>query len=105
CSAASFARIASTSVCEIGFPAVAPAGVADADGACDEAAGEDDPAAPVTLAACLEPKMADTMFPQTIISSSYFCSALRPAPDFPAPRKKVAPERRTCTSKRTVLKC
>ena len=47
--------------------AVAPASVPDADGAGDEADGEDDPAAPVTVAACLEPKMADTMLPKTLI--------------------------------------
>src|SRR5262249_45084865 len=61
CSAASLARIPSTSAFEIGFPA-------DADAAGDEGDAEDDPPAPVTLAACLEPKMADTMLPKTLIS-------------------------------------
>src|SRR5262249_19089874 len=70
CSSASFARIDSTSAFEIGFAAVAPAGVADADVAGDEGAAEDDPAAAVTPAACLEPKMADTIFPKTLILSS-----------------------------------
>src|SRR5262249_60644653 len=71
CSSASFARIASTSAFEIGFAAVAPAAIpADADVVRDEAGGEDDPAAAVTLAACLEPKMADTMLPKTLILSS-----------------------------------
>jgi hypothetical protein len=32
--------------------------------------GVDEPAAPVTLAACLEPKMADTILPKTLIFSS-----------------------------------
>jgi hypothetical protein len=35
--------------------------------------GAEGPAAAVTLAACLEPKMADTMFPKTLIFSSYIC--------------------------------
>src|SRR5262249_19949274 len=96
CSAASFARIASTSVCEIGFPAVAPAGVADADGACDEAGGGDDPGAPVTPAPCLGPKMADTLFPKTLISSSYFCSE-------PSARLPGAPKE-GCARKKDVYK-
>src|SRR5262249_21883484 len=75
CSSASFARIASTSAFEIGFAAVAPAAVpADAEVAGDEGGGEDDPAAAVTPAACLEPKMADTMLPKTLIFSS--CASL-----------------------------
>src|SRR5262245_30602499 len=66
CSAASLARIPSTSAFEIGFPADADAAGDDAAG--DEGDAEDDPPAPVTLAACLEPKMADTMLPKTLIS-------------------------------------
>src|SRR5262249_56146786 len=67
-----FARIASTSAFEIGFAAVAPAALpADADAAGDEGDGEDGPAAAVPPAACLEPKMADTMFPKTLIFSSW----------------------------------
>jgi hypothetical protein len=78
-SAASFCRIASTSEREIGFAAAA-AGVAgdavapaeegaDEDGVApvDEGAEEDGVAAGVTPAACLEPKMADTMLPKTLI--------------------------------------
>jgi hypothetical protein len=44
----------------------------------DPAVGEgaEEPAAAVTLAACLEPKMADTMFPKTLIFSSYICCFL-----------------------------
>jgi hypothetical protein len=36
--------------------------------------GAEEPAAAVTLAACLEPKMADTILPKTLILSSCFCS-------------------------------
>jgi hypothetical protein len=36
--------------------------------------GAEEPAAAVTLAACLEPKMADTILPKTLIFSSYFWS-------------------------------
>jgi hypothetical protein len=52
----------------------------DAEG--DEKAGEADPAPGVTLAACLEPKMADTMLPKTLILSSYVVafSSFRAAP-------------------------
>src|SRR5215831_20812681 len=85
--------MASTSAFEIGFAAAAetvdvPADAAEAlaavavDGegaevpfaepADGEGAGE--AAAPVTLAACLEPKMADTILPKTLILSSCFCS-------------------------------
>src|SRR5262249_25541016 len=67
CSSASFARIASTSAFEIGFAAVAPVAI-PADG--DEGGAEDDPAVAVAPAACLEPKMADTMLPKTLIFSS-----------------------------------
>src|SRR5262249_62085430 len=48
----------------------ARAGAADRDGVRDEGEGEDGPAPAVTPAACLEPKMADTMFPKTLIFSS-----------------------------------
>jgi hypothetical protein len=83
----------STSAFEIGFAAAetadvpadgaeAPAVVAvDGGGAEVPLAGPADgvaaeePAAAVTLAACLEPKMADTMFPKTLIFSSYICFA------------------------------
>src|SRR5262249_37661056 len=93
CSPAIFASIASTSGLEIGFAAVAPPGVADADGAGDEADGED-PAALVTGAACLEPKMADTMLPKTLLSSSYFCPCSEASARLPG-----APERRLRPSK------
>src|SRR5215831_21221142 len=105
--------MASTSAFEIVFAAVvetvdvpADAGEAPAAGAGDgegaeapfaepaDGEGADEAAAPVTLAACLEPKMAETMFPKTLIFSSYFFAlAFRPAPGFPLPSKKVAPER------------
>src|SRR5215467_14539033 len=86
--------MASTSAFEIGFAAAAetvdvPAGAAEAlaavavdgEGAevpfAEPADGEgaEEPAAAVTLAACLEPKMADTILPKTLISSSYVCFA------------------------------
>src|SRR5262249_40373184 len=84
CSSASFARIASTSALEIGFAAAegaevpwdgAPpaAAAVDGEGAVTEPTdgdGAEEPAAAVTLAACLEPKIADTMLPKTLISSS-----------------------------------
>src|SRR5215831_13440307 len=85
--------MASTSAFEIGFAAAAetvdvpadageaPAAVAvDGEAAVvlfaepEDGEGADEAAAPVTLAACLEPKMAETMFPKTLIFSSYFCS-------------------------------
>src|SRR5215468_6646233 len=85
--------MASTSVFEIGFAAAAetvdipadeagvPAAVAvDEEGAevlfaepADEG-GAEEPAAAVTVAACLEPKMADTILPKTLICSSYVCA-------------------------------
>src|SRR5262245_14629565 len=37
-----------------------------------DGAGPTEPAAAVTLAACLEPKMADTMLPKTLIFSSSY---------------------------------
>src|SRR5262245_55549352 len=83
--------MASTSAFEIGFAAAtetvdvpadgaeaAPALAADGEGAVAEPAdgeGADEPAAGVTLAACVEPKMADTILPKTLISSSYICFA------------------------------
>src|SRR5262249_17463245 len=89
CSSASFARIASTSAFEIGFAAVAPAAVpADAEVAGDEGGGEDDPAAAVTPAACLEPQMADPMPQKPLISSSYVS----------LPSRSVAPRACPCAS-------
>src|SRR5262245_59591239 len=82
CSSASLARIASTSAFEIGAPAGAAAaavGLGDVDGA-EEGGGEVDPA--VAVAACLDPKMADTMLPKTLIFSS--CLSLPLAPSAPA---------------------
>jgi hypothetical protein len=81
----------STSAFEIGFAAAetvdVPAGAAegpvavavDGEGAempfaePADGGGAEEPAAAVTLAACLEPKMADTMLPKTLILSSCFC--------------------------------
>src|SRR5262249_47175759 len=101
--------MASTSAFEIGFAAAAetvdvpadvgeaPAAVAVDGGAvvpfAEPADGEGpaEPAAAVTLAACLEPKMADTMLPKTLIFSSSCFSALRPAANFRHPN--VSPER------------
>jgi hypothetical protein len=52
--------------------------------------GSEEPAAAVTLAACLEPKMADTILPKTLILSSLlFALRLGSAPGFPRSRKKV----------------
>ena len=74
--------MASTSAFEIGFAAAAvdvpadgaevpAAGAVDGEGAevpfADPAEGAEEPAAAVTLAACLEPKMADTILPKTLI--------------------------------------
>ena len=69
--------MASTSSREIGFaaavPAVAPDDAADPDGA-DAPADAGDPdgalADGATFAACLEPKMADTMLPNTLMMPS-----------------------------------
>src|SRR6516164_3216039 len=88
--------MASTSAFEIVFAAVAEtvdasadAGEAPAAGAGDgegegaeapfaepaDGGGAEEPAAAVTLAACLEPKkIADTILPKTLILSSCFCS-------------------------------
>jgi hypothetical protein len=70
--------MASTSARVIGFAAAAPAlapGDADdpagADVPADAGEPEDVPAVGVTPAACLEPKMADTMFPNTLMMSSW----------------------------------
>jgi hypothetical protein len=67
--------MASTSSREIGFvaaaPAAAPDDAADPDGAPADAG--DPGAAPAdgaTFAACLEPKMADTMLPNTLMMLS-----------------------------------
>src|SRR5215813_4205978 len=92
--------MASTSAFEIGFAAAAvgvpadaaevpAAGAVDGEGAevpfADPAEGAEEPAAAVTLAACLEPKMADTILPKTLIWSS--CSLLvRPATRHPERR-------------------
>jgi hypothetical protein len=95
--------MASTSAFETGFAAVAetldvPADVGEAPAAVAvdgegvevpfaelaDGEGADEAAAPVTLAACLEPKMADTMFPKTLIFSSYFCSRSQASARLPA---------------------
>src|SRR5262249_1316299 len=95
--------MAATSAIEIVFAAVvetgdvpADAGEAPAAGAGDgegaeapfaepaDGEGADEAAAPVTLAACLEPKMAETMFPKTLIFSSYFCSRSQASARLPA---------------------
>ena len=95
--------MASTSAFEIGVAAAAAtpdvpadgaeapaAGAVDGEGAevpfaepADEEAAEE-PAAAVTLAACLEPKMADTMLPKTLILSSYYCSCTQARARLPA---------------------
>ena len=69
--------MASTSAREIGFAAAPAADVpgaapvpAGADVPVDEGGMEDVPAVGVTPAACLEPKMADTMLPNTLMISS-----------------------------------
>src|SRR6516225_2209851 len=99
----------STSAFEIDFAATAETVDVPADGAevpaaaavdgegaevpfaepADGGAAEESAAA-VTLAACLEPKMADTILPKTLILSSCFCllvSGRRPG--FPASRNEV----------------
>src|SRR5262249_30126960 len=95
--------MASTSAFEIGFAAAAvdvpadgaevpAAGAADGDGAKvlfaepADGGGAGEPAAPVTLAACLEPKMADTILPKTLILSSCLLLLVpdqRPLPAIP----------------------
>src|SRR3954470_16947788 len=73
--------MASTSSREIGFaaavpaaaPAAAPADAADPDGADAPADAGDPGVAPAdgaAFAACLEPKMADTMLPNTLMMPS-----------------------------------
>jgi hypothetical protein len=77
--------MASTSSREIGFvaavPAAAPDDAADPDGA--DAPADDPGVAPAdgaTFAACLEPKMADTMLPNTLMMPSCpYCLWLHPA--------------------------
>src|SRR5262245_35064542 len=89
--------MASTSAFEIVFAAVvetvdvpADAGEAPAAGAGDGEGAEApfavpaDGEVPVTLAACLEPKMADTMFPKTLSLSSYVCARSRAGARLPA---------------------
>src|SRR6516164_11543362 len=108
----------STSAFEIGFAAAAAtadvpaggaeapaAGAVDGEGAVvpfsEPADGEaaEEPAAAVTLAACLEPKMADTMLPKTLILSSCFCLwSLTSDPRIP---KEGLPLRVAYTSKGT----
>src|SRR6516165_4812651 len=64
--------------------------------------GAEEPAAAVTPAACLEPNIADTMLPKTLILSSCFCllvSGRRPG--FSASRNKVLFLREAYTSKGT----
>src|SRR6516165_4728644 len=85
----------STSAFEIGFAAAAvdvpadgaevpAAGAVDREGAevpfaePADGGGAEEPAAAVTLAACVEPKMADTILPKTLILSSCLLS-VRPA--------------------------
>src|SRR6516162_1746534 len=109
--------MASTSAFEIGFAAtaetvdvpaegaeVSAAAAADGEGAevpfaepADGGAAEE-PAAAVTLAACLEPKMADTILPKMLILSSCFCSWSQASAGFPPSRKKVLPLRGAHTS-------
>src|SRR5262245_59192939 len=111
--------MASTSAFEIVFAAVVetvdvpadeagvPAAVAvDEEGAevlfaepADEG-GAEEPAAAVTVAACLEPKMAETMFPKTLIFSSYFCSRSQASARLPAALEEGCPERGAYASKR-----
>ena len=69
--------MASTSSREIGYaaavPAVAPDDAADPDGAEAPADASDPGVAPAdgaTFATCLEPKMADTMLPNTLMMPS-----------------------------------
>src|SRR5215831_4469232 len=92
--------MASTSAFEIGFAAAAvdvpadgaevpAAGAVDEEAAevpfADPAEGAEEAAGAVTLAACLEPKMADTILPKTLILSS--CLLLvRPATRHPERR-------------------
>jgi hypothetical protein len=96
----------STSAFEIGFAAAetvdVPADAADGpaavavDGAgaevpfAEPADGEaaEEPAAAVTLAACLEPKMADTMLPKTLLYSGPRPASRRPGRRF-CPRGRL----------------
>src|SRR5262245_23079654 len=86
--------MASTSAFEIGFAAAAETVDVPADEAGVPAAvaaevlfaepadegGAEEPAAAVTVAACLEPKMADTILPKRSFFPPTFAHALRPAP-------------------------
>src|SRR5215831_3203474 len=99
----------STSAFEIGFAAAetvdVPAGAAegpvavpvDGEGAevpfaePADGGGAEEPAAAVTLAACLEPKMADTILPKTLILSSCFAPGLRHRPASRCPRRRLRP--------------
>jgi|SRR6516225_1285828 hypothetical protein len=100
--------MASTSAFEIGFAATAETVDVPADGAEVSAAaavdGEgaevpfaepadggaaEEPAAAVTLAACLEPKMADTILPKTLILSSCLPLVSGQRPASRQPRKKI----------------
>src|SRR6516162_4648735 len=105
--------MASTSAFEIGSVAAAvdvpadgaevpAAGAVDGEGAevpfADPAEGAEEPAAAVTLAACLEPKMADTILPKTLI---FFLLLAFGSPGYPPSRTKVLPVARAYTSKRS----
>src|SRR5260370_42561092 len=109
--------MASTSAFEIGFAAAATvdvpdgaevpaAGAVDGEGAeapfAEPADGEgaEEPAAAVTLAAWLEPKMADTILPKTLILSSCFCSWSQASARLPAIPKEGLPLRGPYKSKR-----
>src|SRR6516165_8629246 len=97
--------MASTSAFEIGFAAAAETVDVPADGAevpgvdgaevpfAEPADGEgaEEPAAAVTLAACLEPKMADTILPKTLILSSCFCSRSQASAGFPPSERRFCP--------------
>jgi hypothetical protein len=67
------------SVCEIGLRGSDPA-----NGFADETVALEGPvpAPPVTLAACAEPKIADTMFPRTLIVLSDLLLVADAARDF-----------------------
>jgi len=100
----------SRSAFEIGFAAaetvdvpadgaeVPVAGAVDGEGAevpfaePADGGGAEEPAAAVTLAACLEPKMADTILPKTLIFSSclLLVSGQRPATLHPGTKLALA---------------
>src|SRR5262245_24206637 len=95
--------MASTSIFEIGFAAAAvdvPADAAEvpavgaADGGAEvpfaePAEGAEEPATAVTLAACLEPKIADTILPKTLILSSCLLLVFQTSAPLPAIPKEV----------------